>query len=107
MADELKELMTQMVSRFNPVAAQGVDAKFQLNATGTGGGVYTLAVAGGKATVLNGPAENPALVIDVAVDDWIAVMRGEMDATHAFMTGKLRVQGDMSQLLKFQQMFRP
>ena len=40
--------------------------------------------------------------IQVAKSDFEAMGRGELDPTMAFMTGKLKVQGDMSVAMKLQ-----
>ena len=40
--------------------------------------------------------------IKVSWDDWQAMTRGELDGMTAFMTGKLKVEGDMSNAMQLQ-----
>ncbi len=47
--------------------------------------------------------DSPAdCTITVAKDDLEAMSRGELDPTMAFMTGKLKIDGDMSLAMKLQ-----
>jgi putative sterol carrier protein len=56
--------------------------------------------------VLNeGQADNPSATLEMAADDWIAISQGQLDPTMAFMTGKLRVSGDLGLLMRFQSIF--
>lgn len=101
----LMEAMQGMMARFNPAKAKGVNAVIQLNATGEGGGQYYTTVADNKATLSEGTAPNPTVTINVAANDWIDIMNGTLDATRAFMAGKLRITGDLGLMMRFQTMF--
>lgn len=102
---DLKEVMKGMVGAFNPEAARGVDAVIQLNASGEGGGNYIITVNDGQADMDAGQADNPTVTINVAATDWIAITKGELDPTRAFMTGKVKLSGDIGLMMKFQRMF--
>ena len=42
-------------------------------------------------------------MISVAkAEDWVAIATGKMNATSAFMQGKIKVKGDMSMAMKLQ-----
>ena len=103
---DIKAMMARMIESFDPAAARGVNAHFQINITGDGGGVYTLKVADQKVEVLSNVVQNPTVAIEVSAANWAAILSGELDAANAFMTGKLRISGDMSQMLKFREMFK-
>jgi putative sterol carrier protein len=48
-------------------------------------------------------ADNPAdTTIKVSWDDWNALATGSLDGMTAFMTGKLKVEGDMSNAMQLQ-----
>jgi putative sterol carrier protein len=102
---ELEQMMKGMTAAFNPAAAHGVEAVIQLNATGDGGGDYIITVKDGKADLKEGVLENPSVTISVAAQDWVGIMKGEVDPVKAFMTGKLKVNGDIGVMMKFQKMF--
>ena len=101
----LAEALQGMIASFNPAKAKGVSAVVQLNATGEGGGVYHINVADNKCELVEGAAASPTVTIDVAAQDWIDITAGKLDPTRAFMTGKLRIKGDLGLMMRFQNMF--
>src|SRR5438067_2146425 len=48
----------------------------------------------------------PNLTLLADANDWVKSMTGQMDATAAFMQGKLKIKGDMGLAIKMQSMFR-
>lgn len=52
------------------------------------------------------PADGPGVTIRSPADVWLAVSRGEIDGRQAFMTGKYKVEGDLSLLMKLGALFR-
>ena len=99
------EALQGMVSDFNPASAKGVNAVVQLNASGDGGGSYQIKIDDGKATLQEGVAEAPSVTINVAAHDWLNITSGKLDPTKAFMTGKLKIAGDLGLMMRFQRMF--
>ena len=101
----LPEALQDMIARFNPAKAKGINAVIQLNATGDGGGQYYTTVVDSKATLTVGVAPDPTVTIMVAAKDWIAIIGGQLDPTRAFMAGKLKITGDLGLMMRFQNMF--
>ena len=62
-------------------------------------GTIMLDGVGNKVTEDDGAADT---TIKIAWDDFLAMDRKELDAMTAFMTGKLRVEGDMSNAMQLQ-----
>jgi putative sterol carrier protein len=62
-------------------------------------GVVLLDGAGQQVTEEDGEADT---TIKVAWDDWQAMAGGQLDGMTAFMTGKLRIEGDMSNAMQLQ-----
>ena len=61
----------------------------------------------GKAESGKGDPGEPAnLTLLADANDWVKIMTGQMDATAAFMQGKLKIKGDMGLAIKMQSMFR-
>ena len=58
-----------------------------------------LHIAGSAVTNDNSPAD---CTITVSKDDLIAMTSGELDPTTAFMTGRLKIAGDMSAAMALQ-----
>ncbi len=50
---------------------------------------------GGALTVHQGQAENPDLTIQISDDNLVKLFRGELNPMTAFMTGKLKVKGNV------------
>ena len=66
------------------------------------GGDGFILISGGKVTNERGPAD---CTITVTKDDLIAITQGQLDPTSAFMTGKLKIAGDMSAAMALQPIF--
>lgn len=50
---------------------------------------------GGSVRVVEGRAERPNVTITVSDDNLVKLFRGEMNPMTAFMTGKVKLKGDM------------
>lgn len=53
-------------------------------------------VRNGMLTVHEGTAEHPTLTITMQDDDLIKLFQGQLNPLMAFMTGKIKVKGDMT-----------
>ncbi len=51
---------------------------------------------------MEGAGDNPNVTILMADNDFVDLMEGKLNATSAFMAGKLKVKGDMSLAMKLQ-----
>lgn len=102
---EIADIFPTMVSRFVPAKAEGVNAIIQFNLSGDNGGLYWLKIADGVCESGQGQAENPKMTLKAAADDWFAVSSGQLNAMQAFMSGKIKIEGDMGMAMKLQTMF--
>ena len=101
-SQEIAQLFDVMVTNFDANKAEDVNATIQFDLTGENGGQYWLKIANGSAEAGSGQAESPNMTLKAAADDWLAVTKGELNPMQAFMSGRLKVQGDMSLALKLQ-----
>lgn len=104
-ADEVKSIFPAMVERFIPEKANGVNATILFDLSGDNGGQYWIKVADGTAETGEGNISDAAMTVKATADDWFAVATGQMNAMQAFMTGKLKILGDMGLAMKMQTMF--
>ena len=102
---EVADIFAVMATRLLPAKAEGVNATIQFNLSGDNGGLYWLKIADGKCEAGQGAVENPKMTLKAAADDWHAVSTGKMNAMQAFMSGKIKIEGDMGMAMKLQTMF--
>src|SRR5207247_11220750 len=82
-------------------------ATIQFDLSGDAGGKWWVRIHDGKAESGKGDPGEPAnLTLLADAHDWVKIMTGEMEATAAFMQGKLKSKGDMGLAIKMQSMFR-
>ena len=99
------EIFEQMPSVFNPAAAAGMNKTFQWNITGDEAGVWAFKINNGQGEVIPGGVEKPDVTFTISDKDWLAITEGKLDGMNAFMTGKLKVSGDMMLAMKLQNLF--
>ena len=104
-ADDLQKIFNKMPEVFVPEKAAGVKATIQLELSGEGGGNWLLKIANGQISANQGQADSPDLSLSMAASDYIALTQGEANPMGLFMAGKIKLQGDMTLAMKFQDMF--
>ena len=101
----ISELFNGMPDALSPTAAAGLNKTFQWNITGDEAGVWAFKITDGVGELIPGGVEKPDLTITVSDKDWLAITEGKLDGMNAFMTGKLKVSGDMMLAMKLQNLF--
>jgi putative sterol carrier protein len=102
------EVFSEMETRLkdNPEKVAGMDATYQFDLTGDGGGEKWVKLHDGTGEMGDGQAESPNITITMAASDFIELVEGKLDGTMAFMSGKLKVKGDMGLAMKLQNVLR-
>ena len=95
-----KEGLLGMPQTFKADKAAGVTAVIQFKVTGAEPGNYYLEVKEGKCTATEGEHASPVVTINTPSDVWLKIMRRELDATTAFMSGQFTFTGDMGTLMQ-------
>ena len=104
-SQEVASVFTEMANRFQPEKAGDTNTVIQFDLSGDNGGSYWLKVADGKAETGQGTADDPSMTLKASADDWMSIVNGDLNPMQAFMTGKVKVQGDMGLAMKMQSMF--
>ena len=91
--------------QFKADAAGDMKAVYFFDVTGEGGGSYAITIANRQCTVEKAKPEKPDLTITIAAPDMMAITTGELDPMAAFMTGKLKIDGDISLAMKMGDLF--
>jgi len=68
--------------------------------SGEGGGVWHATVENGRLTAGAGDVSNPTAVVECSAEDFVAIIRGELDPVAAGTVGRLSVGGDLQFLLR-------
>ena len=105
-AAAVKEIFTQMSANLNPDAAKGMNSVIQFNLTGDGGGNYHVVIKDGTAQVNEGSHASPNMTMTMAAQDYVDMITGKLNGQMAFMSGKLKIAGDMGLAMKMQTLFK-
>ncbi len=100
-----RELLEMMPGALNPAAAAGLTATYQFEVSGSETFTAHLVITGGEATFHEGPADKPNLIIKTPAEVWLAISRGELDGTQAYLSGQFRIKGDLGLLIKLKTLF--
>lgn len=99
------ETFVAMQEIFNPAAAGGLSKTFQWNITGEETGKWALKIANQTCELIRDGVEKPDITLTMSDKDWLSIAEGKMDAMNAFMTGKVKVAGDMMLAMRIQNLF--
>ena len=102
----VKDTFDGMASRFRADKAAGVNAAIQYDITGDQGGTWHAVIKDGTCTVSPGPAANPNLTLTMSSQDWLDMVAGKLSGQMAFMSGKLKLKGDMGLAMKVGGLFQ-
>jgi putative sterol carrier protein len=101
----VKESFEAMPGRFRADKASGTNATIQYDIGGDGGGTWNAVIKDGACTVNQGAATNPSLTLTISAQDWLDMLSGKQSGQMLFMSGKLKVKGDMGLAMKLGSMF--
>ena len=102
----LKEIFEKMPGQVNPEAAKGLSCVIQYDLTGDAGTQYHSIFDDGSCTVVEGSHETPSMTMTMEAADFVSLTNGELDGMSAFMSGKLKIGGDMGLAMRMQDLIR-
>jgi putative sterol carrier protein len=102
MAQTAKEFFDGLESRVDPAKTAGMNASYLFDIEGAGR--WSVKVEDGKVTVTEG-GESADTTISTSDQTFARIVDGELNPTSAYMTGKLKVKGDMGAAMKLQKLF--
>jgi len=65
-----------------------------------GGFAYNVLIKDGKATIAEGETPSPSCTVSISEDDFIDMLTGKQSGQMAFLTGRLKVTGDVGLAFK-------
>ena len=99
---DAREFFESLASRVDPAKAKGLTASYRFEIDGSG--TWTVDVDDGKVTVTENGAEAD-VTISSSAETFLKIANGEQNPTAAYMSGKLKIKGDMGQAMKLQKLF--
>lgn len=99
------EIFNSMASNFNAEKAGDLNASVVFDLSGDEGGTWTVTVADGACNIQEGSSDNASATVKMAADDYEAMTSGKLNPMMAFMSGKIKVDGDLNTVMKFQSLF--
>jgi putative sterol carrier protein len=98
----VQEFFEGLPSRVSPDRIEGMNNKYVFEIEGAG--VWTVVVADGAITVTEGSGDADT-TFSTSEENFEKIVAGEQNPTTAYMTGKLKIKGDMGAAMKLQKLF--
>ena len=98
----VQEFFDQLPSKVDPAKTAGMTGSYVFDIEHVG--QWTVTVDNGAVSVAAG-AGDADCTISASEETLLKIVRGEANATTAYMTGKLKIGGDMGAALKLQKLF--
>lgn len=99
---EIAQIFSDIAANFDPAMDDDLNATIQFDLDGDNGGLYWVKVGSGEVLSGTGPADDPEMTLKAMADDWAALVAGELNPMQAFMSGRLKIEGNMNLALKLQ-----
>ncbi len=102
MSETVKQFFAELESKVDPAKTAGMNNSYVFDVDGAG--QWTVRVNDGQVKVSEG-AEQADVTISASADTFERIANGQQNPTTAYMTGKLKVKGDMGAAMKLQKLF--
>ena len=99
---DVKSFFDGLKDRVDASKIGGMNSIFQFN---LGDSVYSVKVADGAINVCDCAMEGANIQLTMSEADFLALVGGTLNAQQAFLTGKLKIKGDMQLAMKLQSVF--
>ena len=98
----VQEFFDALPAKVDPDKTAGMNNSYVFDVEGAG--EWTVSVTDGAVSVAEGAADADC-TISASEETLMKIASGEANATTAYMTGKLKIKGDMGAALKLQKLF--
>ncbi len=102
MAESVQEFFDGLAGRADAEKTAGMNNSYLFDIEGAG--QWLVAVTDGAVSVTEGGGEADT-TIQTTEENFLSISRGELNPTTAYMTGKLKIKGDMGAAMKLQKLF--
>lgn len=94
--------MMQAALSLDPSKTGGVKAVYQFNLTGEDGGVYQMILDEEAPRIVSGIEKEANCILEMDAEKYKKMVAGEINPTQAFMSGVLKIEGDLGLALLLQ-----
>ncbi|MGC1185514.1 MAG: SCP2 sterol-binding domain-containing protein [Candidatus Dormiibacterota bacterium] len=101
-----QDIIDQIPAAFQADKAEGLEATFQFDITGDHGGKWYMEIKNSQCRVSPGSSDTANITVTISDENFVKLITGRLDGTMAFMTGKLRLKGDMSLAMRLSNLFK-
>ncbi len=98
----VEEIFAEMPNRVDASKLAGLDMSILFDLSGDGGGQWTMTVADGAMAIADGARDSPTATLKMDATDYQSMALGKLNPMTAFMTGKVKVEGDLGAVMKMQ-----
>ena len=103
MPGTVQEFFETLPARADTSKTAGMNNSYAFDIEGAG--QWTVKVADGNVSVHDGLADASDVTISASQEIFEKIVAGEQNPTSAYMTGKLKLKGDMGAAMKLQKLF--
>ncbi|MFL5960945.1 MAG: SCP2 sterol-binding domain-containing protein [Gaiellaceae bacterium] len=103
MPGTVQEFFETLPSRADTSKTAGMSNSYAFDIEGAG--KWTVKVADGSVSVDQGMEDSADVTISASQEVFEKIVAGEQNPTSAYMTGKLKLKGDMGAAMKLQKLF--
>jgi putative sterol carrier protein len=100
--DGVREFFEGLEARVDPAQTAGMSSSYLFEIEGAG--TWKVDVQDGRVSVTEG-GDDADCTISASEETFEKIVSGDQNPTTAYMTGKLKVKGDMGAALKLQKLF--
>ena len=97
-----REFFESLEARADPAKTVGMNNTYRFDVEGSGS--WIVHVANGAVRVEEGTGDADC-TISASEENFLRILRGQQNPMTAYMTGKLRIAGDMGAAMKLQKLF--
>ena len=102
MAASVQEFFSGRESKIDTKTPAGMNCTYQFHIAGEGGVDWYVVLENGVPAVHEGTNETANIALNADAGNWLDIVNGKTSGQMAFLTGKLKIKGDMALAMKLQ-----